>query len=87
MWISDLWTNSKGFVIKKLFFYIVIIIINYVFFELIAYGLYRLKFGDYDRHTLQVERIDTINNIEKGAVFTAEDFGSKRAIIKENIHP
>jgi len=36
---------------------------------------------------LQVERIDTINNIEKGAVFTAEDFGSKRAIIKENIHP
>ena len=36
---------------------------NYLFLELIAYGAYRLKFGDYVRHELQLERIQTIARI------------------------
>jgi len=74
-------------VFKKLFFYSVIIAVNYVFLELIAYGFYRVKYGDYDRQALQLERIDTINRIAQGAVYTSEDYGSDRFIVEEVIHP
>jgi len=73
--------------IKKALFFAVLIAINYVFIELISYGFYRLKFGDYDRHSLQLQRIDTINSITQGAVYTAEDFGDKKVVVKEILHP
>jgi len=75
--------------IKKLFFYSVIVLINYVLLEIVAYGFFRLKFGDYDRHELQLSRIRTIAAIEQGPVFTADNAktSNQRIIRKEVIHP
>ena len=54
--------------IKKIFFYSVIIIVNYVLFELVAYGFFRLKFGEYNPTEMQLTRLRTINSIEQGPV-------------------
>ena len=75
--------------IKKLFFYIILIGINYAFIELIAYGFFRAKYGEYDRHELQLERIQTINKINSGSVFTGTDTAEKTdaVLVKEVLHP
>ena len=54
---------------------------------MISYGFYRLKFGEYDRHTLQLQRIDTINSIAQGGTYTAQDFGDQEVVVKEVLHP
>jgi hypothetical protein len=55
--------------------------------ELVAYTAYRLKFGDYDRQELQLERIQTINKLQQGPAYTAEDFAGKSVVVKEKLHP
>lgn len=60
---------------------------NYAFIELISYGFYRLKFGDYIPHSLQLQRIDSINSVAQGATYTAEDFGDQKVVVKEILHP
>lgn len=57
---------------KKTFFYLTILVINYLFIEAMSYGLYRFKYGDYSQNKLQKERLETINSIQSGPVFTGE---------------
>jgi len=73
--------------IKKAVFFAILIAINYAFIELISYGFYRVKFGDYDRHTLQLQRIDTINSVSRGGTYTPEGFGDQDLVVKEILHP
>lgn len=68
--------------------------VNYAFVEAIAYGFYRLKFGEYNATQLQVERITTINDIANGAVFTGEQANVRsdskpltKRFSKEVLHP
>lgn len=79
--------RSSG--IKKIFFYSVIFLVNYLLFELVAYGFYRLKFGEYDAQDMQATRARTIANIEQGPVFTGDnaDKDKQDIIQKEVIHP
>jgi len=81
----------RGTCIKKISFYIVILLVNYLLLELVAYGFYRLKFGDYDRQEMQLTRIRTIAEIKQGPVFTGEqantEIDQKDIIQKEVIHP
>lgn len=68
-----------------------IVAVNCLFLELIAYGFYRVKFGDYSREGLQLERVSTIRDIRSGPVFTGKP--SDRSSVdaqeksKEIIHP
>lgn len=76
--------------IKKSLFYIVLIAVNVFFVELIAYGFYRVKYGDYARQDLQLERIRTINSIQQGAIFTGENPASASPTsksVREVLHP
>lgn len=75
--------------IKKIFFYSVIIVVNYVLLELVAYGFYRLKFGDYDQPEIQLSRTLVVRSIEDGPVFTGDsgETGHKKVILKEVLHP
>ncbi len=77
--------------IKKFLFYIVLIAVNVLFIEAIAYGFYRVKYGDYARHDLQLERIQAIQSIKQGAVFTGENSADKvsspGASVREILHP
>lgn len=81
----------EGFPIKKLFFFAVIVGVNYVFFELVSFALFKVKYGEYSRHDMQLERINTINEIESGSLFTVhsnevlKDGG--KVIVKEILHP
>ncbi len=66
--------------------------INYLFIEVIAYGFYRLKYGEYDAGNSQLERVTTINDIANGAVFTGTPADAKvnnhgRTFSKEILHP
>ncbi len=75
--------------IKKIFFYGVIVFVNYVLLELVAYGFFRLNFGDYDRQSMQVARINTIAQIQQGPVFSGEEKNAVPQDIrrKEVLHP
>jgi hypothetical protein len=53
----------------------------------VAYTAYRLKFGDYDKHELQVERVQTINKAQQGPAYTADNFAGKSVVVKEKLHP
>lgn len=74
---------------KKLVFYIVIIGINIAFFELIAFGLYKFKYGQYQKKDLQLERIQAINEIRSGSVFTGKDKSQSESFerVREILHP
>jgi hypothetical protein len=75
--------------IKKIFFYGVIVFVNYVLLELVAYGFFRLNFGDYDRQAMQIDRIRSIAQIQQGPVFSGEDENTLPQDIKrkEVLHP
>ncbi len=75
--------------IKKILFYSFVFAFNYFLFELIAYFAFQAKFGEYDRHEMQIDRIQTINTINSGPVFTApeEQVNTDEKIQKEIIHP
>ena len=81
--------HPLGVGIKKLFFYSVIVLVNYVLLELVAYGFFRLSFGDYDRQTMQRARLNTIAEIQQGPVFSGEDEHNVQQDIrrKEVLHP
>ena len=56
-----------------------------------AYGLFRAVFGDYNRHDMQLERIQAIQSIESGPVFTGQtaanaDSGNQQRV-REILHP
>jgi len=72
---------------KKFLFFTILIAINYVAIELISYGFYRFKFGEYDRHTLQLQRINTINSIAQGGTYTGKEFNDEKVVFKEILHP
>ena len=78
------------FPIKKLFFYTIVVAINYLLIEGLAYGLFRGVFGDYDRQAMQLDRIQTIRTIESGPVFTGETAQTADAevqTVREILHP
>lgn len=56
-----------------------------------AYGLFRSVFGDYDRQTMQLERIRAIQSIQSGPVFTGETAATtddtKVQTVREILHP
>ena len=73
--------------IKKSLFYLVLIAINYLVFELIAYGFFRLQFGEYDAHEMQLERIQTIQRIDEQLVGNQDADESLSVRVKEVLHP
>lgn len=64
-----------------------ILLVNVLLIELVAYTAYRLKFGDYDKHELQLERVQIINKLQQGPAYTADDFAGKSVVVKEKLHP
>lgn len=74
---------------KKIIFYFLIIAINYLFIELISYGLYSFKFGSYSQIKLQNERLNIIKSIESGPVFTGEkaEVATEKRKWREILHP
>ena len=81
---------TARFPIKKLFFYTLVVAINYVLIEGLAYGLFSVVFGDYDRQAMQLERIRAIQAIESGPVFTGETAQTASAdvqTVREILHP
>ena len=77
--------------IKRIVFYSFIILVNYLLIELLAYGLFRLVLGEYDRSSMQLERIQAIKTIESGPVFTGENTqnsdSSEVRKVREILHP
>lgn len=82
---KEIWSRR----IKKILFYSVIIIVNYVLLELVSYGFYRAKFGSYDQQEIQLSRTLAVRSIETGPVFTGDsgEAASKKYILKEVLHP
>lgn len=55
--------------------------------ELVAYGFFRFQFGDYVRHDLQLERIQTIERIEREVGADQADSANIGKLTKEVLHP
>ncbi len=79
--------------IKKVIFYAVIVAVNCVFLELVAYGFFRAKYGEFSRAQLQQERLGVVASVQTGPVFTGKEADTteaeskKQEQLKEIIHP
>lgn len=72
---------------KNVFFTTTLLLITYLFIELFGYAAYRIKFGDYQIHALQLSKQKSIRASQDSGVFIPEEARQDDVVTKPILHP
>ncbi len=72
---------------KKALFSLILLLFTYALFELATFVAYKIKFGDYNVHALQVAKQEAIIAKDKSAVFVPAAAAENGVIRKPILHP
>jgi len=72
---------------KKIFFTSILILFTYLVVELFSYAAYRIKFGSYKIHGLQLDKLEAAKSRDKSAVFVPANAPRNGIVRKPILHP
>jgi len=72
---------------KNLIFTIIVLTITYLLLEVLGYAAYRVKFGNYQVHDLQLSKSAAIQAAQDSGVFIPENARQDNVITKPILHP
>lgn len=72
---------------KKIAFSSIIILFTYLVIELFSYAAYRIKFGTYQVHDLQLSKLEAAHSSDKSAVFVPASAEQRGIVRKPILHP